>query len=83
MVYLEMTSYSAQIHPIDVQLDRFLAHLLRVSPGLWFWGVLDLTEHAAIALAATGCFSGSVLPFGSLTFWTFDHTQILPFRPNY
>ena len=83
MMHLEMPSYSAQVHPVDVHLDRFLAHFLRVGPGFRFWRVLALTEHAAIALAAAGCFPGSVLSFGAVTFWTFDHAWILPFWPNY
>jgi hypothetical protein len=83
MVYLEMTSNSAQVHPVHIQLKRFLTHLLRISPGFRFWRVLELTEHAAIALAAAACFSGSVLPFGSVTFWTCNHADILSFWPNH
>ena len=72
-----MTTDAAQVHPIHIQLDRFLAHFFRVSPGFGMWGVLDLAEHAAIALAATLRFSGSILAFRSVTFRTLDHTPIL------
>ena len=81
MVYPEMSGYSAQVHPIHIQLDRFLVHLFWISPGLRFWSVLDLAEHAAIALATAVCFFGSVLPFGSVTFWTFNHDHILSSWP--
>jgi hypothetical protein len=58
-------------------LDGFAAHRFWVSPGFGLWCVLDLAEHAAIALAATVGFSGSVLAFCSVTLWTFDHPYIL------
>jgi hypothetical protein len=77
MMQAEMASNPAQVHPIHVQLDRFAAHFFWVSPGFGLWGVFDLAEHAAIALAATARFPSSVLPFCSLTFWTFNHTYIL------
>ena len=77
MVQAKMTGNSAQVHPIHIQLDRFPAHCVWVDPGFGFWGVLDLAEHAAIALAAAACFSSSVLTFCSLTFWTSVHTLIL------
>jgi hypothetical protein len=77
MVKAQMAGNSAQVHPIHVQLERFAAHLFGISPRLGVWRVFDLTEHAAIALAATACFSSSVLSFRSMTFWTFVHTFIL------
>ena len=77
MVKPQMPSNSAQVHPIHVQLERFLAHFLGVSPGSGFWSVFDLAKHAAIALAATVCFSSSVLTFCSVTFGTLDHVLII------
>ncbi len=77
MVYPEMAGDPAQIHPIHVQLQRLLPHFFGISPSLRLRRILNLTEHAAIALAAAICFSGSILPFRSVTFWTFDHSLIL------
>lgn len=77
MVKTQMAGDPAQVHPIHIQLERFATHLFWVSPWLWFWGVLDLAEHAAIALTAAVRFSSSVLSFRSVTFWTFDHALIL------
>jgi hypothetical protein len=54
-----------------------LAHFFGVSPGFGVGRVLDLAEHAAIALAAAIGFSSSVLAFRSVTFWTLDHPCIL------
>jgi hypothetical protein len=76
MMQAEMASNPAQVHPIHVQLDRFAAHFFWVSPGFGLWGVFDLAEHAAIALAATARFPSSVLPFCSLTFWTQEATNM-------
>jgi predicted metal-dependent hydrolase len=58
-------------------LQRLATDFCRVDPGLWLWGVLDLAEHAAIALTATAGFAGSVLSFRSMTFGTFYHASIL------
>ena len=77
MVKAEMTGNPTQVHPIDIQLDRFPAYLVGVNPGFGFWGVLDLAKHAAIALAAAVRFSSSVLAFRSVTFGTCDHASIL------
>ena len=77
MMDAQMTGNAAQIHPIHIQLQGFLAHLLWVGPRLGLRGVFDLAEHAAITLTATAGFSGSVLAFGSVTFWTFDHILII------
>jgi len=44
--------------------------------GLPLWRVFDVTEQAAIALAAAAGFPGSVLSFGSATSWTFYHVAI-------
>jgi hypothetical protein len=79
MVNAQVTSNPAQVHPIHVQLQCFLAHRFWIDPGFLFWGVLDLTEHATIALAAAIGFSGTILPFGSVTFWTFIHAEILAY----
>ena len=77
MVKAKMASNSAQVHPVHIQLERFPAHLFWVGPGFGFWCVLDLAEHAAITLAATLRFPGSVLVLCSVTFWTFNHALIL------
>jgi len=77
MVQAKMTGNPAQVHPVHIQLDRFPAHCIWVSPGLGFGRVFDLAEHAAIALAAVRCFSSSVLAFRALTFWTSVHALIL------
>jgi hypothetical protein len=77
MVYPEMAGDPAQVHPIHVQLQRLLPHFFGISPSLRLGRILDLTEHAAIALAAAICFSGSILPFCSVTFWTFNHSLVL------
>ena len=77
MVKAKMASNSAQVHPVHIQLERFPAHLFWVGPGFGFWCVLDLAEHAAITLAASLRFSGSILAFRSVTFRTLDHTPIL------
>jgi hypothetical protein len=77
MVKTKMTSDPAQVHPIHVHLQRFVAYFFWVGPRFRLGCVFDLTEHAAIALASTACFSGSVLAFRSMTFWTFDHAPIL------
>jgi hypothetical protein len=77
MVQAEMTGNPAQVHPIHIQSDRFPAYLVGIGPGFGFRGVFDLTKHAAITLAATVCFSSSILAFRSVTFWTFNHASIL------
>lgn len=77
MVNAQMAPNAAQVHPIHVHLDRFPAHFFRVSPGFGMWGVLDLAEHAAIALASAACFPGSILAFRAVTVWTFNHSLIL------
>ncbi len=77
MMKTQMAGNATQVHPVHIQLDRLLADFFRIGPGLGFWGVLDLTEHAAIALAATRSLSSPVLPFGSVTFRTFTHALIL------
>lgn len=78
MVKSQVARYPAQVHPIHIQLDRFPAHFFGVCPGLGIGCVLFHAVHAEIALAAAGCFSCSILTFGSVTFWTFDHIGILP-----
>ena len=77
MMHPQMASNPAQVHPIHVQLDRLATDFWGIDPGLWLWGVLDLAEHAAIALTATAGFAGSILSFCSVTFWTFNHASIL------
>ena len=78
MVKTQMAGNAAQVHPIHIKLERFLAHFFGVGPGLGVGRVLFHAEHADIALAAAGCFSGSILAFGAVTFWTLDHSSILP-----
>ena len=73
MMKAKMAGNPTQVHPVHVQLERFAAHFFWVRPGFGVWCVFDLAEHAAIALAATAGFSGSVLSFRSMTFWTLDH----------
>jgi len=73
----EMASYPPQVHPVHVQLQCLLPHCFGIGPGLWLGRILDLAKHAAIALAAAVCFSSSILPFRSVTFWTFHHPGIL------
>ena len=77
MMKAQMAGNPAQIHPVHVQLQRFLADFVGIGPSFLFRGVLDLTEHTAKALAAAACFSSSVLAFRSMTFWTFHHVCIL------
>ncbi len=77
MVKTQMARNAAQVHPIHVQLQRFPAYLFGIGPGFGFGSVLDLAEHAAITLAAALRFPSSVLAFGSMTFWTFNHACII------
>jgi hypothetical protein len=77
MMKTQMASSPAQVHPIHIQLQGFLAHFLGVCPGLGVGCVLDLAEHAAIALAATVRFSSSVLTLCSVTFGTLGHAFII------
>ena len=77
MMQAEMTGYAAQIHPIDIHLDRLPPDLFWIGPGFGFGCIFDLAEHAAIALAATARFPSSVLAFCSMTSWTFNHVYIL------
>ncbi len=77
MMKTEMASNPAQVHPVHIQLQGFLAHFLGVCPGLGIRRVLDLAEHTAIALAATVCFASSILTFCSVTFGTLDHALII------
>ena len=74
----QMTTKPAQVHSIHIQLDSFPAHFVWIGPGLGVGRVLFHAEHADVALAAAGCFAYSILSFGSLAFWTFDHAYILP-----
>ena len=78
MVKTQMAGNPTQVHPIHIQLERFMAHFLGVSPGLGVGRVLFHAVHADIALAAGRCFSYSILAFGAVTFWTFVHAFILP-----
>jgi hypothetical protein len=48
MVLIKMTGNLAQVHPIQVQLERFATHLFGINPGFGVWSDLDLAEHAAI-----------------------------------
>ncbi len=73
-----MAGNPAQVHPIHIHLDSFLAYFFGVCPRFGLWRVLDLAEHAAIALAACLCFSSAILPLRSVTFWTCNHPKILP-----
>jgi hypothetical protein len=41
--------------------------------------ILDLAEHAPVALTATIGLSSSILPLGSVTSWTFNHFGILAY----
>ena len=77
MMKTQMASNSPQVHPVHIQLEGFLAHFLGVCPGLGIGCVLDLAEHAAIALAATVRFSSSVLTLCSVTFGTLNHAFII------
>ena len=77
MMQAEMAGNAAQVHPIHIHLECFPPYLFRVGPGFGMRGVLDLAEHAAIALTATACFSGSVLAFRAVTFGTSNHASIL------
>ena len=74
MVKTQMAGDPAQVHPIHIKLESFLAHFLGVCPGLGVGCVFFHAKHADIALAAAGCFPCSILAFGSVTFWTLDHT---------
>ena len=77
MVNTQMARNPAQAQPIHVQLNRFVAHLVRIGPGFGLWSVLDLAVHAAIALAAAVRFPSSVLTFRSVTLGTFNHLFII------
>ena len=77
MVKTQMASYPTQVHPVHIQLEGFLAHFLGIGPWFGIGRVLDLTIHAAIALAATVGFPSSVLAFRSIAFGTLDHAYIL------
>ena len=78
MVKTQMAGDPAQVHPIYIKLESFLAHFFGVGPGLGIGRVLFHVVHADIALAAAGCFACSILAFGAVTFRTLHHTCILP-----
>ena len=77
MVKTQMACNPAQVHPIHVQLEGFLAHFFGICPGLGIGRVLDLAKHAAVALAPTVGFSSSMLTFCSMTFGALDHSSII------
>ena len=77
MVQAEMTGDPTQVHPVYVELDGFLAHFFWIGPGFRLGRVFELTEHAAIALAAATRFPSSVLSFCSMAFRTFNHASII------
>jgi len=77
VVHPKMAGDPPQVHPVHVQLQCLLPHCIGIGPGLRLGRILDLAEHAAIALAAAICFSSSILPFRSVTFRTFNHPGIL------
>lgn len=72
-----MTGDTAQVHPIHIQFQGFLAGLFVISPGFGFRRVFELAIHAAITLACCTCFPSTVLAIGALAFWTFGHYPIL------
>lgn len=77
MVKTKMAGYPTQVHPIHIQLERFLPYFFGIGPWFRIGRVLDLAKHAAIALTATAGFPSSVLAFCSMAFRTLDHTHIL------
>ena len=76
--YGKVAGDPAQVQPVYIQLEGFLAHFRGVCPRFRIGCVLFHAEHANITLAASGCFSHSILSFGSLALWTLDHAFILP-----
>jgi len=77
MMHAQMLGNPAQAHAIRIQLGRFPPDFFWIRPGFRLWRVFDVTEHAAITLAAAAGFPGSVLSFGSATSWTLYHVAIL------
>jgi len=77
MVKTKMACYPTQVHPIHIQLERFLTHFLGIGPWFRIGRVLDLAKHTTIALTATAGFPSSVLAFCSMAFGTLDHAYIL------
>lgn len=77
MMYAQMPRNSAQVHPIHIHLDGFLAHFFGISPGFGLRGVFDVAKHAAVALASAARFTRSVLAFCSVTLRTFNHIPII------
>jgi hypothetical protein len=73
----QMAGDPPQVHPIHIQLQRLLPHCFGIGSSLRLGRILNLAEHAAKALAAAICFSSSILPLCSVTFWTFNHPGIL------
>ena len=77
MMSPQVSSYSAETHPIHVHLYRFLASFLIINPLLGFRRVFDLAMHASVTLASSVCFSSTVLSIGSLAFRAADHLSII------
>jgi hypothetical protein len=50
MVDTEMTSYPAQIHAIQVQLQRLFPYLVRVAVLFWFGRVSATAMHTLVPL---------------------------------
>ena len=76
MMQTEVAGNATQAHAVHIQLDGLLTHFIGVHPRFRIWRVLDLAEHTAVALTATGRFTCPVLAFGSLTIGTCDHTLL-------
>jgi len=77
MMNAQMPGNPAQTHAIHLRPDCFPLDLFWIRSGFPLWRVFDVTEQAAITLAAAVGFPGSVLSFGSATWWTFYHVAIL------
>lgn len=77
MMKAHMAGNATQVHPVHIHLDRFLTHFCGIGPRFGFGCVLDLAEHTTVSLTATFRFSGSVLAFCLIAFWTLVHAYIL------
>ena len=77
MMNAQMSPNATQIHPIQIQAQGLLAHVLRIASGLGFWSVLAATVHTQIPLGTGLGFPGPVLPRSLMTFRTGLHSLIL------
>jgi hypothetical protein len=73
----QMPGCSPQIHAVHIQLNGLCTKLGIIAMLLFLWRILATANHAAISLTPGSSLPGFILPFNTITLWTFLHAYIL------